>query len=928
LLSYGFAINIMPDLNNAMQVIWTVVGTPNGEQPDWSNEYFMFWSTWWYIIWNVGLGTKVPWPYKLFVQWDTNIEWKLTTNDLEIENNLHVQWNLSASGATTLWWPLWVYGPTKIDGRVGIWVNTLSTYYKLEVNGPTNIQWDLFAPNINASANVNVSWDVKIDNDAYWRDAYFRNLNANGGVNVSGDVRVNTDVYGRDAYFRNLFASGWFFSGLVADTITWWNWFFSGLSVGNLVVSWSFTLPPGDEDQVLMTKNWEADRHTLPLDLTWASGQTLRRVDGKWTKSSIIQNLWNKVLIKTDTSIEWWVTIWDKNVACNATEQWTVRYDWSCFWWCNGSTWTTIGTCSCAANEYHEPDVWCVSNNAQNGSCVSYPSTYGAQPAIDTVSACTIWIYTDTTDTYNQRKRSCMGVQWWATVSCSANKDARCGNWVRDTGEMCDDWDRTDWDWCNASCNVEPGRNCVWSPSMCVNAIWSGDDGDTLVIASWQIVTSKVIRNLWTQVIINKPTVFESNIFANIWVNVGNSSLVCEEAQAWLIKFDWTCFVWCDWEERVDVFSCVICGDWELGWWEACDDWNTTSWDGCNATCTQQEPWYVCETPWSLCRQIECWDWIVDAPETCDDWGTSNWDWCSSTCTIEWGTGWTWGTWWTGGTWWTWWVCNTLFVHNWPNLYSSTYYIDINNDGNDDKVVMWSTVWWNDWPLTIMWFNTWTNQYDINMLSPYSIMWEWWYQFVDINNDWYLDLVARGSFEWWSDWPLRVMWFNWWTNKYDIDMLTPYNNIMTQGWLQLIDINNDWYLDLVARGSFEWWGDWVLRVMWFNPWTNKYDIDMLTPYNNIMTEGWLQLIDVNNDWYPEIVARGSFVWWWAWPLNILWFNPWGNKYDNDMTYPYNIMTEGWLQILDINNDTFLDIRATDDTNVTSEYLFNQAINKY
>jgi len=167
-ISYWFAINILPDLNNAMQVIGTVVGTPNGEQPTGTNEYFSFGPTWWYIIWNVGLGTKVPWPYKLFVQWDTNVEGKLTTDDLEIRNNLHVQWNLSASGATTLWWPLWVYGPTKIDGRVGIWVNTLSTYYKLEVNGPTNIQWDLFAPNINASANVNVSWDVKIDNDAYW----------------------------------------------------------------------------------------------------------------------------------------------------------------------------------------------------------------------------------------------------------------------------------------------------------------------------------------------------------------------------------------------------------------------------------------------------------------------------------------------------------------------------------------------------------------------------------------------------------------------------------------------------------------------------------------------------------------------------------------------------------------------------------------
>ena len=569
-LSYWFAINIMPDLNNAMQVVGSVVWTPNAEQPNWTNERFLFWPTWWYINWNVGLGTKVPWPYKLFVQWDTNIEWKLTTNDLEIENNLHVQWNLSASGATTLWWPLWVYGPTKIDGRVGIWVNTLSTYYKLEVNGPTNIQWDLFAPNINASANVNVSWDVKIDNDAYWRDAYFRNLNANGGVNVSGDVRVNTDVYGRDAYFRNLFASGWFFSGLVADTITWWNWFFSGLSVGNLVVSWSFTLPPGDEDQVLMTKNWEADRHTLPLDLTWASGQTLRRVDGKWTKSSVLQNLWNKVLITTDASIEWWMTIWDKNVACNATEQWTVRYDWSCFWWCNGSTWTTIGTCSCAANEYHEPDVWCVSNNAQNGSCVSYPSTYGAQPAIDTVSACTIWIYTDTTDTYNQRKRSCMGVQWWATVSCSANKDARCGNWVRDTGEMCDDWDRTDWDWCNASCNVEPGRNCVWSPSMCVNAIWSGDDGDTLVIASWQVVTSKVIRNLWTQVIINQDTAFEKEVYAQKWVTVGFDNQRCNVSTSWLVVYDWVCFVWCNWIARNKLWECNM---WDniFTWWSICN---------------------------------------------------------------------------------------------------------------------------------------------------------------------------------------------------------------------------------------------------------------------------------------------------------------------------------------------------------------------
>ena len=554
LLSYGFAINIMPDLNNAMQVIWTVVGTPNGEQPDWSNEYFMFWSTWWYIIWNVGLGTKVPWPYKLFVQWDTNIEWKLTTNDLEIENNLHVQWNLSASGATTLWWPLWVYGPTKIDGRVGIWVNTLSTYYKLEVNGPTNIQWDLFAPNINASANVNVSWDVKIDNDAYWRDAYFRNLNANGGVNVSGDVRVNTDVYGRDAYFRNLFASGWFFSGLVADTITWWNWFFSGLSVGNLVVSWSFTLPPGDEDQVLMTKNWEADRHTLPLDLTWASGQTLRRVDGKWTKSSVLQNLWNKVLITTDAEVRWAITIWNRIGSwsnqpgtCNATEQWTVLYDWACFRWCNGDGWTTIWTCSCGVGEYYEPNMWCLPANPQNAACISYPTPQSSQPANTTLSWCLSGTYLDISDTYDKRQRQCVWIQWWSNATCSANKDARCGNWVRDTGEMCDDWDRTDWDWCNASCNVEPGRNCVWSPALCINAIGSGNDGDTLVIASWQVVTSNKIRNLGTQILVSAPATFSDTINADKGVKFGNPTTTCSATIRWTVRYNTSSntFQWC-----------------------------------------------------------------------------------------------------------------------------------------------------------------------------------------------------------------------------------------------------------------------------------------------------------------------------------------------------------------------------------------------
>ena len=627
LLSYWMAITLMPDINNAMQVIWTLAGTPDWEGQDWSNEYFMFWPTWWYIIWNVGLGTRVPWPYKLFVQGDTNIEWKLTTNDLEIENNLHVQWNLSASGATTLWWPLWVYGPIKIDGRVGIWVNTLSTYYKLEVNGPTNIQWDLDLNNLNTSGGVNVSGDVRINNDAYWRDAYFRNLNANGGINVSGDVRVNTDVYGRDAYFRNLFASGWFFSGLVADTITWWNWFFSGLSVGNLVVSWSFTLPPGDEDQVLMTKNWEADRHTLPLDLTWASGQTLRRVDGKWTKSSVLQNLWNKVLITTDASIEWWMTIWDKNVACNATEQWTVRYDWSCFWWCNGNTWTTIGTCSCAANEYHEPDVGCVSTTPQNASCVVYNTPQNTQPATTTVSWCLSGSYLDIADSYNKRQRQCIGTQWWANFSCSAAKDARCGNWVRDLWEMCDDTNRADWDGCNASCNVEPGRNCIGSPSVCVNAIGSWDDWDTLVVSWWQIVTSKVIRNMWTQVLINKPTTYNDSVFAKVGLTLGDSSKTCNASQAWLVKFDGACFVWCNWQERLPEPSCMpVCWDWVVEGRETCDDNNTDNWDWCSSVCSIQV------VP-------VCGNWTLEYWEQCDDWGTSNGDWCSSVCITE---VWTW----------------------------------------------------------------------------------------------------------------------------------------------------------------------------------------------------------------------------------------------------------------------------------------------
>ena len=141
-------------------------------------------------------------------------------------------------------------------------------------------------------------------------------------------------------------------------------------------------------------------------------------------------------------------------------------------------------------------------------------------------------------------------------ISTEPINTKNCGNGVLDTGEQCDDGNRTNGDGCNANCQLEanylcptPGQPCV-DQRKCGNGILTSDeacdDGNT--------------------------------------VSGDGCSGDCKTVEP-------------GYQCRMPGKPCVpLCGDGVITGSETCDDGNTVSGDGCSSTC-QLEPGSSCPTP-------------------------------------------------------------------------------------------------------------------------------------------------------------------------------------------------------------------------------------------------------------------------------------------------------------------------------------------
>ncbi|MEM6791551.1 MAG: DUF4215 domain-containing protein [Myxococcota bacterium] len=207
--------------------------------------------------------------------------------------------------------------------------------------------------------------------------------------------------------------------------------------------------------------------------------------------------------------------------------------------------------------------------------------------------------------------------------------------------ETCDDGNLDPGDGCDASCQVEPGFECEYEPSLCVTVCGDGfistgeacDDGNDQsgdgCSAGCAIETGYACSGV--------PSVCTSQCGDGV-VAVGDEG--CDDGDA--MSGD-GCSASCQVEPG---FSCggspsqceTDCGDGQIVGNEECDDANVDDGDGCNAGC-RIEAGYACSGSPSQCGP-DCGDGVIaDGFETCDDGNESSGDGCNAACEIE--PGWT-----------------------------------------------------------------------------------------------------------------------------------------------------------------------------------------------------------------------------------------------------------------------------------------------
>ncbi|HEX2657526.1 MAG TPA: DUF4215 domain-containing protein, partial [Polyangia bacterium] len=174
-----------------------------------------------------------------------------------------------------------------------------------------------------------------------------------------------------------------------------------------------------------------------------------------------------------------------------------------------------------------------------------------------------------------------------------------CGNKNIDSGEDCDDGNRTSKDGCSDLCQREPGWTCPDVGQAC-----------------------------------HPPECGDSNLTDNESCDDGNKnngdgcSSDCKSVES-----GWVC--------RVPGKRCVpLCGDGKLTGTESCDDGNNNSDDGCSSTCLLEVGASCDNSTPQKCKKAVCGNGMVETGESCDAGNLNGLFYgdatgCSKTCTKE-----------------------------------------------------------------------------------------------------------------------------------------------------------------------------------------------------------------------------------------------------------------------------------------------------
>ncbi len=201
-----------------------------------------------------------------------------------------------------------------------------------------------------------------------------------------------------------------------------------------------------------------------------------------------------------------------------------------------------------------------------------------------------------------------------------------CGNSILESGEECDDGNRTPGDGCNEFCNIEPaicGNNIVEAPETCDDGnTTSGDGCSDICLAEAPIECGNAVLETGEQCddgnLLNNDGCSSSCTF-EVPEFCGNGIVQapeqCDDGNN--ISGD-GCSAICE----VEHAAAPVCGDAFREDPEECDDGNLVDGDGCSAICTLE-------------ILPACGNAILEAPEECDDGNLLNFDGCDEFCIEE-----------------------------------------------------------------------------------------------------------------------------------------------------------------------------------------------------------------------------------------------------------------------------------------------------
>ena len=345
--------------------------------------------------------------------------------------------------------------------------------------------------------------------------------------------------------------------------------------------------------------SWFIETIQWPQGNTWATWAQWATWPA-WTW--IWDNLWNHIAT-LNLNMMW---LWIKNLwswswllqNCSPTEAWTVKFEDSCFQWCDGATWIVLWwTCDTwlpivCWNGVVQTGELCDDGNIANNdgctslcqretnpipqACTSLPANTLPNTAINVTqtcntsngSTCTSWLpsltytYNITPSTTQCYYKCSTWYTWsWSISTCVLN--VACWNGVVQTGELCDDGNITNNDGCTSSCQRETRTGTCWS------------------------IPANTIANTVTQIpqtcSVSNGTTCQLRMPSNLTpsYNPVPSTTACQ----------YTCASWYTWSWSIS--TCVLnvsCwnGVVEKSAEEECDDGNITNNDGCTSSCQRE----------------------------------------------------------------------------------------------------------------------------------------------------------------------------------------------------------------------------------------------------------------------------------------------------------------------------------------------------